>query len=277
MIEQNLCECGCGGYVKPGNRFINGHNARGLKRSDETREKMCIATKKRFKDNPVTDETKRKMRDSRLEYFDKPGSREANSKSQKKRFKDNPVTDETKKKSSLSQKKVQGTPEARKANSERGLKRFEDPKEREKQSIAGKERFEDPKELEKQSERGLKRWSDSKEREKAIERSRQIHVNDPTIGYRISASHQNQDFYKGEWTGYTDKARPHLIPYHACIKLNPCFEGCNQHHITSGVIINIPVDLHESIRHSMPTEHREGKNMAGINELALNYLIGNLN
>ena len=36
-----LCECGkCGLEVKPGQRFIHGHNSRGLKRSDETKKRM---------------------------------------------------------------------------------------------------------------------------------------------------------------------------------------------------------------------------------------------
>ncbi len=36
--QVNLCVCGCHRSVKPGNRYINGHNSRKL--SDETRKRM---------------------------------------------------------------------------------------------------------------------------------------------------------------------------------------------------------------------------------------------
>lgn len=40
-----LCECGCGQEVKQGNRFICGHNRRGVEASDETRLKMSRSHK----------------------------------------------------------------------------------------------------------------------------------------------------------------------------------------------------------------------------------------
>lgn len=98
----------------------------------------------------------------------------------------------------------------------------------------------------------------------------------PEARKRASARMQGQNYDKGEWTGYANKERPYLIPISACIQLNPKFKGCNRHHIMSGVIINIPGDLHMSIRHMMPHDNREGKNMKEINELAYNYLIGNI-
>ncbi len=47
-----LCACGCGGTPKRGNRFINGHNARGETRSPETRAKMGLASRLRFQEHP---------------------------------------------------------------------------------------------------------------------------------------------------------------------------------------------------------------------------------
>jgi hypothetical protein len=38
QINLVLCHCGCHRPVKPGNKFINGHNSRML--SDETRQRM---------------------------------------------------------------------------------------------------------------------------------------------------------------------------------------------------------------------------------------------
>ena len=34
------CECGCGGEVKPGRRFLHGHNRRGVPQSPEARAKI---------------------------------------------------------------------------------------------------------------------------------------------------------------------------------------------------------------------------------------------
>lgn len=40
-----LCECGCGQEVKPGNRFINGHNWKGVTKSPEHRNALSITHK----------------------------------------------------------------------------------------------------------------------------------------------------------------------------------------------------------------------------------------
>jgi len=45
-----LCECGCGQFVKPGNRFINGHNWRSKKHLKKTIELMSIGQIKRYED-----------------------------------------------------------------------------------------------------------------------------------------------------------------------------------------------------------------------------------
>lgn len=49
-----LCECGCGEFAEPGNRFINGHNTRGISRSLETRRKMSMNNGKKHKRKPLT-------------------------------------------------------------------------------------------------------------------------------------------------------------------------------------------------------------------------------
>jgi len=49
--ELPLCECGCGKRVsKVGNRFILGHQNRGVKFSSKVRKNMSIGQKKRFED-----------------------------------------------------------------------------------------------------------------------------------------------------------------------------------------------------------------------------------
>lgn len=96
----------------------------------------------------------------------------------------------------------------------------------------------------------------------------------PEMVERHSAFMQSQDYDLGEWTGFVENKRSHLIPTARCLHLNPKFEGCEGHHIMPGVIINLPLDLHMSIRHRMLTPEREGKNMKEINDLAMNYLLG---
>lgn len=91
---------------------------------------------------------------------------------------------------------------------------------------------------------------------------------------KISAGMQGQDYDAGEWGGFTDKDRPHLVPVSQCIHLNSTFKGCNQHHIMTGVIINIPCDLHRKIWHQMPNDNKKGKNIKEINKLAFEYLLG---
>ena len=63
--------------------------------------------------------------------------------------------------------------------------------------------------------------------------------------------------------------RDHLKNEKDCIHLNKRFEGSHGHHITSGVVIFIPCDLHKSIYHNMKTN----KNMNKINKIAWYYLL----
>lgn len=81
-MKGNPCECGCGDFAKPGNRFINGHNRRGKPHTKETKEKIgktleghtvTKETRKKIGEAkkgrslpPVSKETKRKMSESHM-------------------------------------------------------------------------------------------------------------------------------------------------------------------------------------------------------------------
>lgn len=62
-MENERCGCGCGGIAKPGNRFINGHNAstKGFKMPDSAKKKLSILAKGR----KLSDEHKKKLFASR--------------------------------------------------------------------------------------------------------------------------------------------------------------------------------------------------------------------
>ena len=100
------------------------------------------------------------------------------------------------------------------------------------------------------------------------------HKNNPDVGERHSAWFQGQDYDGGEWTGYTDKSRPHIVPTHACIQINDWFEGCHGHHITKSIIVFIPAELHN---HFKPHNLRSGLNMGEINAVAIQFVNGGLN
>ena len=58
-----LCECGCGGEVtKPGNRFISGHNRRGVKLDDDLKKRIGESESRFYEENSVSDETREKLR-----------------------------------------------------------------------------------------------------------------------------------------------------------------------------------------------------------------------
>lgn len=193
--------------------------------------------------------------------------------------------------------------------SEATIKVFENPDAHEKARDAQNKYWEDPLIRDKQRERAIKQWKDPSQHEKARERLFKLwndplyynmmvdaannrwddplkrekirdQMNDywknPVLRERQSAIKQGQNYDDGEWTGWTNKNRPHLIPINQCIHLNPWFEGCNQHHIMTGVIINIPSDLHKGVRHRMPNDNKEEKNMKKINKLSFKYLLGEL-
>ena len=69
-LQPQLCECGCGEYAKPGKRFIKGHSRKGVKVSDETRERQQIVKlgNKHALGHKCTDEALEKMSISHLGY-----------------------------------------------------------------------------------------------------------------------------------------------------------------------------------------------------------------
>lgn len=144
---------------------------------------------------------------------------------------------------------------------------------RENMSQAMIKLYEDPLERKKVRNQQLKRYEDPLEHEKTSETTKKYYDN-PITHERLSAAQQGQDYDAGEWSGFARGNQLHLIPTNQCIHLNPLFEGCNQHHIMSGVIINIPVDLHRSIWHRMTNGNRKNENMKEINKLAFKYLLG---
>lgn len=84
---------------------------------------------------------------------------------------------------------------------------------------------------------------------------------------RQSAYLQHQDYDGGEWNGFTDKSRPHLLPIHACTKLNKWFTGCEGHHLSRSLVIFVPEELHKHIDHNLSA----GLGMAEMNALALQF------
>lgn len=78
-------------------------------------------------------------------------------------------------------------------------------------------------------------------------------------------------FKKKRWK--KKRVRRHLLPVEKCVHLNEKFPDSNAHHISAGIIIYIPVELHRHIDHSL----KNGYNMAIINTLAFQFLFGGLN
>lgn len=248
--KSQLCKCGCGDYTEPGNDFIFGHQNRGRNHSDKTREKQRNSANKRFED-PLERE---KTRERSTKQWEDPLAREQARNRTVKRFED---------------------PKEREKIREKLLKYFETPIARKKNRIAINKYWEDhPEKRDEFIRRTIEQWQDPVLRKRLIEADNKYWEN-PIAHEKASASQQGQS-YPDEWTGFSPPNRPHLIDINQCIHLNSRFEGCNQHHIMSGVIINIPVDLHKSVWHRMTNGDREDKNMKEINKLVFKYLLGSL-
>lgn len=84
---------------------------------------------------------------------------------------------------------------------------------------------------------------------------------------RINKSCSHLNINIKDWNGF--KNRNHVLREYKCVTLNNRFESSEGHHITPKVIVYLPKDLHQSIRHNLKT----GNNMKEINELSLQYLI----
>ena len=64
--------------------------------------------------------------------------------------------------------------------------------------------------------------------------------------------------------------RSYVLPEEQCLKMNDRFFGSHAHHITKSIIIYIPAELHNHIKHNIKT----GYNMGEINILALQFING---
>lgn len=78
-------------------------------------------------------------------------------------------------------------------------------------------------------------------------------------------------FKKKRWK--KKRLRKHLLPVEKCVHLNEKFPDSNAHHISSGIVIYIPVELHRHIDHSL----KSGVGMVEMNLLSFQYLYGGLN
>ena len=115
---------------------------------------------------------------------------------------------------------------------------------------------------EKQSEIGKNRSSVSRQRAADTQTGK-------TYSYesRRKMSATKQGVPVDEWTGFTKR--------HWCdvIYLNDPFDTCHRHHVTETIIIHIPAELHNHIKHCLKT----GYNMDKINMLALQFINGYYN
>ena len=117
-----LCECGCGGEVTPGSRFIRGHNWRGRRHIEESKRKISEANK----GNKHNAKTKRKLSKAAKGRIVSEETKIKLRKARKNRI----FTEETKKKISESSKGKVMSEEARRKNSEakKGIKHTEETK-----------------------------------------------------------------------------------------------------------------------------------------------------
>ncbi len=77
-------------------------------------------------------------------------------------------------------------------------------------------------------------------------------------------------FKKKSWK--KKRLRRHLLPVEKCVCLNEKFPESNAHHISAGIIIYLPVELHQHIKHNL----KSGIGMAEINILAFQFMFGSL-
>ena len=244
--QPQLCECGCGDYTEPGNRFIHGHNRKNCKASEETKKKQSIALTGRkpsygFKGHKHTKKTKLKQsqnaRDSSGENNPNYGKDMSGE--------NNPnyghiASDKTrKKKSDAMLKFYQNNPEK--------LQEFIESKIKYQRNLSLKEKQEFKEKMSKIS-RNIntnKRWNS------------QI-LNNFISGDFIS------DFIETKYNDWRN--------WNKSIFLNDLFPGCARHHITKFTIICIPIELHKSVHHCLKTK----LNMKKINSLSLNFLLGTI-
>ena len=164
-------------------------------------------------------------------------------------------------------------PEAREAARLKTIAQMSDPQTRIEIGIKSIQYYKDhPEAREAAKSKTLDQFSDPTAIEKHANITLEYYKNNPDAGERHSAFMQGQDYDAGEWTGHTDKSRPHVIPINQCIHINDRFIGSEGHHILKDVVVFIPSELHEHVAHNIKT----GENMGEINALAIQFINGGL-
>jgi hypothetical protein len=88
---------------------------------------------------------------------------------------------------------------------------------------------------------------------------------------KISKNHPDQrGLLNHNWKGGISGNREHVLPINQCLQINKRFKDSNAHHISSDVVVYIPKELHQHIKHSL----KNGKNMYEMNMLSLQYIRG---
>ena len=140
MEKEKLCECGCGEYAKPGNRYINGHQNRGKEYwKSQGEPKLC---------------------ECGCGNYTKPGNKYINGHNRR----DTITSDIIRKKLSKGQIKRWEDLEQHEKMSKSQIKRFKDPLECEKMLKAAITRWEDPEQHEKMSNIQIERYKDPEQR-----------------------------------------------------------------------------------------------------------------
>lgn len=105
------------------------------------------------------------------------------------------------------------------------------------------------------SQRIIDHWNNLTDNEKIIRSQKQ------------SAGHQRISYE--EWSHFLCDETD-WRDWDKAVYLNDWFRGCNRHHITETIVVCIPVELHQHVKHNLKT----GDNMPEMNMLALQYING---
>lgn len=87
---------------------------------------------------------------------------------------------------------------------------------------------------------------------------------------RIKMACIKQGINRKDFNGFVRGNRDHVLSVKRCIKLNTKFLGSEAHHIMSGVVIFMPKNIHNYFYH----DFKNNKNMKEINKLSWNFLLG---
>lgn len=219
--KPKLCKCGCGQMAKLGNKFILGHNQRGVKKSvehlakiTETKKlnskniiKICPWCGNEFEVYPSWDY--RIFCSNKCKYADM-AIRKVSDKTREKLRENHPRYWLGKKRPDIS-----GDNHCMK-----------DPiiKERQKQnSLRGED-----------------------------------HPMKQMVN-RIKSSCAHRGINIEDFDGFIHGDRSHVLYEGQCVLLNERFPGSEGHHITRSIMVFIPIELHRHIRHNLKTGHNMGE------------------